>query len=64
MLVTLVGIWGVQTVSVYVLGLRLRLGLPGVWLAILLDNDLCALMLGWRYCAGRRVKAVLEAPSR
>jgi len=56
---TLIGIWGVRTVGVYVLGVRLGLGLGGVWLAIGLDNYLRALALWWRYRSGRWVREVL-----
>jgi Na+-driven multidrug efflux pump len=53
---TLVGIWGVRTVGVYLLGVRWGLGLVGVWLAILLDNYLRAAVLWWRFRSGRWVQ--------
>lgn len=53
---TLIGIWGVRTVGVYLLGVQWGLGLPGVWLAILLDNSLRAGALGWRFRSGRWVR--------
>lgn len=56
---TLIGIWGVRTVGIYLLGVRLGLGLGGVWLAIGLDNYLRALALWWRYRSGRWIRDVL-----
>lgn len=55
---TLVGIWGVRTVGVYLLGVRWGLGLAGVWLAILLDNYLRAVALSLRYRSGRWIHAL------
>ncbi|GAA5512425.1 putative FMN/FAD exporter YeeO [Deinococcus carri] len=55
---TLVGIWGVRTVGVYLLGVRWGLGLAGVWLAILLDNALRALALWWRYRSGKWIQGL------
>lgn len=55
---TLVGIWGVRTVGVYLLGVRWGLGLAGVWLAILLDNYLRAAVLWLRFRSGRWVRAL------
>ncbi|WP_345455013.1 MATE family efflux transporter [Deinococcus aluminii] len=53
---TLIGIWGVRTVGVYLLGVRWGLGLAGVWLAILLDNALRAFALWLRYRSGRWIQ--------
>ncbi|BDP44674.1 MATE family efflux transporter (plasmid) [Deinococcus aetherius] len=53
---TLLGIWGVRTVGVYLLGVRLGWGLVGVWLAILLDNYVRAAVLWWRFRLGRWVR--------
>ncbi|ABF43976.1 MATE efflux family protein (plasmid) [Deinococcus geothermalis DSM 11300] len=55
---TLVGIWGVRTVGVYLLGVRWGLGLAGVWLAILLDNSLRAFALWLRYRSGRWIQGL------
>ncbi|BDP44550.1 hypothetical protein DAETH_45190 (plasmid) [Deinococcus aetherius] len=53
---TLVGIWGIRTLGVYLLGVQLGWGLAGVWLATLLDNYLRAAVLWCRYRSGRWVR--------
>ncbi|QLG13428.1 MATE family efflux transporter (plasmid) [Deinococcus sp. D7000] len=55
---TLIGIWGVRTVGVYLLGVRWGLGLAGVWLAIRLDNYLRAAVLWGRFRSGRWIQEV------
>lgn len=49
MYLTGIGIWLFRTGGVYVFGVYLGWGLPGVWFAILLDNYFRAAVLFWRY---------------
>ncbi|TCP62140.1 MATE family efflux transporter [Baia soyae] len=56
MISTTIGIWVVRFVGVYVLAIWLGWGLPGVWVAILLDNVLRAIFLGLRFSLTRLSK--------
>jgi len=47
MVVTMIGIWGVRTLGVYVFAWRLGYGLPAVWIAIAADNALRAGLFLW-----------------
>lgn len=46
---TAVGIWLVRTTFVYVLGLKLGMGIAGVWLANAIDLTLRSIYLSWRF---------------
>ncbi|MBP3040498.1 MATE family efflux transporter [Bacillaceae bacterium Marseille-Q3522] len=47
MIVTMIGIWGVRTLGVYVFAWKLGFGLPAVWLSIAADNALRAGLFSW-----------------
>jgi putative MATE family efflux protein len=47
MLVTMVGIWVVRTLGVYVFAWKLGFGLPAVWASIAADNALRAGLFAW-----------------
>jgi len=49
---TLVGIWGVRVLGVYILGLKLGYGLVGVWLAASIDLVLRGIVLMIRFIRG------------
>lgn len=53
MLVTLVGTWGSRVVMGWFLGIYLGLGLRGVWIAMVLDNFIRAIMLVARFRSGQ-----------
>ncbi len=44
MITTMIGIWGVRTLGVYLFAWRLHFGLPAVWVCIGLDNALRTLL--------------------
>ena len=46
---TAAGIWVIRLVGTYVLGIRLGMGIAGVWIAILIDNVARALFLAVRF---------------
>lgn len=47
MITTMIGIWGIRTVGVYVFAWYLGFGLPAVWISIALDNALRAILFVW-----------------
>ncbi len=47
MMTTMIGIWGVRTLGVYVFAWRLGLGLPAVWACIAADNALRSGLFLW-----------------
>ncbi|MEW9701447.1 MATE family efflux transporter [Paenibacillus sp. SI8] len=47
MIVTIIGIWGVRTLGVYVFAWKLGYGLPAVWLSVAADNALRAGLFLW-----------------
>ncbi|MBB6734450.1 MATE family efflux transporter [Cohnella zeiphila] len=47
MIATMIGIWGVRTLGVYIFAWYLDFGLPAVWISIALDNALRALLFLW-----------------
>lgn len=49
MYVTAIGIWAIRTIGVYLLGVRMGLGLTGVWISIAIDNYIRAFILYARY---------------
>ena len=50
---SLVGIWGIRVVGVYVLGIRLGYGLVGVWIVYALDVTVRGVILMSRYTKGK-----------
>ncbi|MFD1040595.1 MATE family efflux transporter [Virgibacillus byunsanensis] len=56
MYITTIGIWGIRTVFVYLLGISLGWGIAGVWIAIGLDNLFRALVLWQRFRSDRWIK--------
>ncbi|MBI0581341.1 MATE family efflux transporter [Neobacillus cucumis] len=57
MLVTMIGIWGVRTLGVYLFAWKLGFGLPAVWLSIAADNALRSGLFVWY----RKKKNVIKA---
>lgn len=49
MYITTIGIWGLRTVFVYLLGITLGWGIAGIWIAIGLDNIFRAIFLWIRF---------------
>lgn len=47
MIVTIIGIWVVRTLGVYIFAWKLEFGLPAVWLSIAADNALRAGLFVW-----------------
>lgn len=47
MIVTMIGIWGVRTLGVYLFAWKLGFGLPAVWISIAADNALRAGLFSW-----------------
>ncbi|MFN4214423.1 MATE family efflux transporter [Exiguobacterium sp.] len=56
MYVTLLGIWAIRVVGVYVLAVSLQFGLAGVWAAIAIDNYVRAGILFKRYRRGNWIR--------
>lgn len=54
---TMIGMWGIRVVGVYLLGIGLRMDIAGVWLSILLDLTIRAIFLTLRFRA-RTIKAL------
>ncbi|MCQ1529967.1 MATE family efflux transporter [Lutispora saccharofermentans] len=50
---TLIGIWGFRVLGVYILGLKLKMGLVGVWLAISVDLIIRGIILMIRFMNGK-----------
>ncbi len=50
---TLFGIWGIRVLGVYILGIKLNLGLVGVWLAYALDITVRGTILLLRFLRGK-----------
>ncbi|WP_236915294.1 MATE family efflux transporter [Clostridium sp. Cult2] len=57
---TLVGIWGVRVLGVYILGMKLDLGLVGVWLAYALDVTVRGIILMIRFMKGKWKEIKIE----
>ncbi|WP_286133885.1 MATE family efflux transporter [Bacillus sp. AFS053548] len=47
MILTMIGIWGVRTLGVYIFAWKLGFGLPAVWISIAIDNALRAAAFSW-----------------
>lgn len=45
--------WGVRLLLAYVLGFRLHMGLPGVWVAFLLNSLVLSSLILWRFRSGQ-----------
>lgn len=56
MYLTTIGIWGIRTVFVYILGISFGWGIAGVWIAIGLDNLFRAILLWSRFQKDRWVR--------
>lgn len=56
MYITTIGIWGVRTIFVYLLGITFGWGIAGVWIAIGLDNLFRAIALWLRFRKDHWVK--------
>ncbi len=56
---TLIGIWGVRVLGVYILGIKLHLGLVGVWIAYASDVTIRGVILMIRFMKGRWQKVGL-----
>lgn len=50
---TFIGIWGIRIVGVYVLAMKMNMGLVGVWLAYALDVTVRGVMLMVRFLKGK-----------
>lgn len=50
---TFIGIWGIRVLGVYLLGIRLNLGLVGVWLSYALDVTIRGIILMIRFKRGK-----------
>lgn len=46
---TVIGMWGIRVVGVFLLGQYLGLGIAGVWLSILIDLAIRAIFLSYRF---------------
>ena len=58
--ISILSMWGVATLLSYVFGVVLGWGLPGIWLAMALDEGLRAVIFYIRWKRGRwRGKAVI-----
>ncbi|AUO14737.1 MATE family efflux transporter (plasmid) [Priestia megaterium] len=58
MYVTAVGIWGIRTLGVYLLGVHFQFGLVGAWAAIAIDNYFRAFILYMRYRSYKWIKKI------
>lgn len=57
---TLIGIWGVRVLGIYLLGIKLDMGLVGVWLAISLDIIVRGIILMIRFMKGKWKEIVID----
>lgn len=46
---TIIGMWTIRIVGVYVLGIQLGMGIAGIWLSITIDLVVRSLFLLWRF---------------
>lgn len=49
LLSTIIGMWGVRVIGVFFLGKQLGLDIAGIWISILIDNAIRALVLSLRF---------------
>ncbi|MGS2780463.1 MATE family efflux transporter [Robertmurraya sp. GLU-23] len=64
MYLTAVGMWGVRTLLVYLLGIQLEWGLLGVWLAIGIDIAFRAVVLTLQFIRGNWVAVTKDVESK
>lgn len=57
---TFVGIWGVRVIGVYFLGIVMKMGLVGVWLAYALDVTIRGIVLMTRFMKGKWKEIKIE----
>ncbi|MBU3220366.1 MATE family efflux transporter [Clostridium algidicarnis] len=57
---TFIGIWGVRVLGVYILGIKLNMGLVGVWLAISIDIIVRGIILMIRFVKGKWKEIKIE----
>lgn len=57
---TLIGIWGVRVLGVYVLGIKLNMGLVGVWIAYALDVTIRGVILMIRFINGKWKEIIID----
>ncbi|MCC5910542.1 MAG: MATE family efflux transporter [Clostridiaceae bacterium] len=57
---TLIGIWGIRVLGVYILGIRLGMGLVGVWFAYAIDVTIRGVILMIRFLKGKWKKIKIE----
>lgn len=57
---TLIGIWGIRVLGVYILGMKLNMGLVGVWLAYALDITVRGIILMLRFMQGKWKEIKIE----
>lgn len=57
---TLIGIWGVRVLGVYVLGIKLNMGLVGVWIAYALDLTVRGVILMIRFINGKWKEIIID----
>jgi len=60
MYATFIGIWGVRVLGVYILGMKLNLGLVGVWIAYALDVTVRGIILMIRFMKGKWKEIKIE----
>ncbi|WP_019414266.1 MATE family efflux transporter [Paenisporosarcina sp. TG20] len=63
MYLTAVGMWGIRTLLVYVLGIQLGWGLLGVWIAIGIDIAFRALVLAIQFARGKWISLKKDVES-
>lgn len=61
MYLTAVGMWGIRTLLVYVLGIQLGFGLLGVWIAIGIDIAFRAIVLTIQFTRGKWISVKKDA---
>lgn len=57
---TLIGIWGVRVLGAYLLGIKLKMGLVGIWIAYALDVTVRGIILMIRFINGRWKEIVID----
>jgi putative MATE family efflux protein len=53
MYLTGTGVWGFRVVLTYLLVVRMGLGLPGAWWAMIIDQTMRGVLFSWRFRAGK-----------
>lgn len=57
---TFIGIWGVRVLGAYILGMKLKMGLVGVWLSYALDITVRGIILMIRFMKGKWKEVKIE----